>query len=142
MFFVFNSIASLVMTECACASLIFTFITDVKSLVCVEPKHLNWSTSSTVCPFCTNCTVCMCHLYVGRGSWLDAVDDTFALVGADFPVVFSRCFRQSLSELLQFFFTGSKQIDVIGKPQVAKRSFSDECTGVRAFCLLHYLLQE
>ena len=47
----FHSIASLVMAECACASLIFTSFTDVPSLVCVEPKYLNWSTSSSVCPF-------------------------------------------------------------------------------------------
>ena len=47
----FHSIASLVMAECACASLIFTSFTDVPSLVCVEPKHLNWYTSSSVCLF-------------------------------------------------------------------------------------------
>ena len=30
------------------------------------------------------------HLYVGRLSWLDAVDDNFALVRADFHAVFCR----------------------------------------------------
>ena len=47
----FNSIASLVMAECACTGLIFTYFADVPSLVYVEPKYLNWSTSSSVCPF-------------------------------------------------------------------------------------------
>ena len=57
------SIASLVMSECACVSLILTTFTDVPSLVCVEPKHLNWSTHSSVCPF-------MCILVDGLGSVL------------------------------------------------------------------------
>ena len=57
----FHSIASLVvMAECACASLIFTFFTDVLSLVCVEPKYMNWSTSLSVCPF-------ICMLLGGLG---------------------------------------------------------------------------
>ena len=47
----FHSIASLVMVQCACASLNFTSFTDVPSLVCVEPKYLNWFTSPIVCPF-------------------------------------------------------------------------------------------
>ena len=57
--------------------------------------------------------------------------------------------------VVEFFFTASEQIDVIGKPQVAsgpppmdtdsfclfytastaKQSFSDEVTCVRAFCM-------
>ena len=36
----FHSTASLVVAECACASLIVTSFTDVPSLVCVEPKYL------------------------------------------------------------------------------------------------------
>ena len=63
------------------------------------------------------------HLYVGRRTWLDAVDDIFAFVGADFHAVFSRCFLKSLSTLLQLF-SSSEHIDVIGKPQVTKRSAS------------------
>ena len=47
----FHSIDRLVMAECACASQICTSVTDVLSLVCVEPKSLNRSTSSSVCPF-------------------------------------------------------------------------------------------
>ena len=46
----FNSIA-IVIAEGACASVIFTSFTDIPSLVCVEPKYLNGSTSSSVCPF-------------------------------------------------------------------------------------------
>ena len=36
----FHSIASIVLAECACASLSFTSFTDVPSLVCVESKYL------------------------------------------------------------------------------------------------------
>ena len=50
------------------------------------------------------------HLYVGRWSWVDAVDENFALVGAEFHAVFSRCFLQSLSELLKFFFTAGVSV--------------------------------
>ena len=46
----FHSIASLVMAKCACASLIFTLFIDVPSLVCVDPRYLNWFTSSSVFP--------------------------------------------------------------------------------------------
>ena len=64
------------MAECACASLIFTSFTDVPSLVCVEPKYLNWSTSSSVCPF-------ICMLVDGLG--LMVLTRIFlALAGADF----------------------------------------------------------
>ena len=41
----------LVMAEFACTSVIFTYFTDVPSLVCVDPKYLNLSTSSSVIPF-------------------------------------------------------------------------------------------
>ena len=61
--FFHSSIASPVMAECACASLVFTSFTDVLSLVCVEPKYLNWSTSSSVCPF-------ICMLVDGLGLML------------------------------------------------------------------------
>ena len=64
------------------------------------------------------------HPYVGRWSWLDAVDDYVAFVGADFHVVSRSCSIQSFTELLEFF-TASHQIDVVGKPQVAERSSSD-----------------
>ena len=63
-------------------------------------------------------------MYVGGWSWLDAVDVNFALVGDDFHAVFINCFIQSLSELLQFFFTASEQIDVVGKPHVVNQSSS------------------
>ena len=44
----FHTIASLVMAECACTSLIFI---GVPSLVYVDPGYLNWSTSSSVFPY-------------------------------------------------------------------------------------------
>ena len=49
--FVFFPIANLVMAEHAYASLIFTSFIDVTPLVCVNPKYLNWSTSSSALPF-------------------------------------------------------------------------------------------
>ena len=64
------------------------------------------------------------HLYVGRWSWLDAVDDNFLL----------------LSELICMPYSAavSMQIDVIGKPLVAKRSSSNghwtRQRGVSLFC--------
>ena len=51
LFFFLQSIASLVIAECACASLIFASFIDVLSLVCVDPKFLKWSTSSSGFPF-------------------------------------------------------------------------------------------
>ena len=49
---VFHGTAGLVMAECACASLICTsLMLFAPSLVCVEPKYLNWPTSSSVFPF-------------------------------------------------------------------------------------------
>ena len=42
----FHSITSLVVTEYACASLTFTSFIDVPSLLRVDHKYLNWSTSS------------------------------------------------------------------------------------------------
>ena len=49
----FHSSASLVMAKCVCTSVIFTYFTDVPSLVCMKPKYLKlkWSTTSSVCPF-------------------------------------------------------------------------------------------
>ena len=47
----FYSTAILVLAECACASLIFTSFNDVPSLDRVDPKYLNWSTSSRTFPF-------------------------------------------------------------------------------------------
>ena len=60
----FHSIASLVMAQCAFASLIFTSFTDVRSLVCVEPKYLNWPN------FFEGLSI---YLYDGRWSWVDVV---------------------------------------------------------------------
>ena len=95
-----HSIASLLMDECGCASLTFTSFTDVPSLFCAQlSERLS------------------VHMYVGRWFWLDAVDENFALLGADFHAVFSRCFLQSLIELLEFFFTAYEHIDVVGKLQ-------------------------
>ena len=48
------------------------------------------------------------HMLVNDPGLIDAVDDNFAVVGVDFLGAVSRCFLQSLSELLQLFFTVSE----------------------------------
>ena len=68
----FHGIASLVIAECACASLIIIFCIDVPSLVCVDPRYLNWPTSSSVFSFIS--------MVVDGWSWLDAEDDNFFLL--------------------------------------------------------------
>ena len=73
-----HNFASFVVAACTCTSLIFTSFIGVPSLVCGDARYLNWSNSSSFFPFM------MIHPYVGRWSWLDAVDDNFAFVGADF----------------------------------------------------------
>ena len=67
----------------------------------------------------------------------------FCFVGTDFHPVFSRCFLQSMSELLQFFFAAYEQIDVVGKTQVAKRSSSNGHWWQRSvsfFCLFYCII--
>ena len=54
---------------------LYTSFIDVPSLVCLDPKYLNRSTSFSV--FCI-------HPYVGKWSWLDVVDENFAFVEAEF----------------------------------------------------------
>ena len=62
---------------------------------------------------------------VGRWCWLDAVDENFAFVEADFYAVTTSSVLQTFSELLELLFTVSQQIDVVGKRQVAERSSFD-----------------
>ena len=101
------------MAEWACASLILTSFNDVRSLVCVDTKYLNWSTSSNTFPFI--------HILVD-GPGLYTADEDFAFVGADTS---SSCSLQLFSELLEFFSTASQKIDIVSKPQVSKWSSSD-----------------
>ena len=61
---------------------IFTSFIDVPSLVCMNPKYLNWSNSSSAVPF----------IHDDRWPWLDAVDEDFAFVSTDFHAVTSRVF--------------------------------------------------
>ena len=91
-----HSGSTLVMAECACAILTFTSFNDAPSLVCMDPRYLNW-------PLIPAFSI---HPYVCRWSWLDAVDENFAFVGADFHAVFSSSFLWSFRESLEFF-TGS-----------------------------------
>ena len=116
----FHSTASLVMAECACASLIFTPFNVVPSLLGVDPKYLIWSTSSITFHSSTYWWMAL--------AWcvLLYVDEDFAFVGDDFHTVSSSCFLRPFSSLLQFFFVASHKIDIVSKPQVAKRSSSDE----------------
>ena len=53
---------------------------------------------------------------------LDDVDKNFAFDGADLHTVTSSSFCKSFSELLEFFFTASQEINVVSKPQVAEWS--------------------
>ena len=77
---------SLVITECACASLIFTSFVDVPSSVCADPKCLKWFTSPMQrFPFI-----------------LDAVDENFAFFGADLDAVASSSFLQSFSSVISW----------------------------------------
>ena len=52
---------------------------------------------------------------VDRWSWLDAVGEDFAFVGAAFHAVTSGSFLQSFSELLEFLFAASQQVGVVGE---------------------------
>ena len=83
-----QSMVNLVMAECACASLTFTSFNDLPSLVCVDPKYLNWFTSSTNCPFT--------HMLVGDLDY--AIDDDFAFSQRHFHSVSHSCFLQSFGE--------------------------------------------
>ena len=86
------------------------FFIGVLPLVCVDPKYLNWSTSTAV-P--------LQHM-LEDGPGLMLLSRIF-FVGGDFHAVSSSCFLKSFCELLEFF-TASQQIDVISKLQVAKQS--------------------
>ena len=66
------------------------------------------------------------------------VDEDLTFVGAGFHIVIISCFLQP-RESMQFFFSASLKIDIIGKPHVAKRS---SCEGhwrkwsVNDFCVI------
>ena len=79
-----QSVACLVMVDCACASLIFTSFNDFPSPVYVDPKYLNCFTSSSTFP--------LIHIYIGGWPWLYALDEEFAFVGADCHSVTISCF--------------------------------------------------
>ena len=108
-----DNISSLVEAESAFASLIFTFLIDVPSLVCVSKA---FDLVHFVQRFST-------HPYVSRWSWLDGIERNF-FFRADFHACIQQFFFRYFSELF-FFFTVSHQIDVISKPLVAKRPCSD-----------------
>ena len=113
------------MAECACASLILTSFTDVPSLVCTVPEYLNWSISSSVCPF-------ICVLLDGLGLMLL----TRILLMSE--LISMPCSAAVPSSLWVSGCNSSSQIDAIGKPQVAKQSSSNGHfwqRSVRFFCL-------
>ena len=100
-------------------SLICTSFIGVPSLVCVDLKYFNWSTSSTVFPFI--------HILVD-GLGLTLLTRVFAFVRTNFPTVSSSCFLHLFSELLE--------LNVIRKLQVAKRLFFDGLVlGITLICL-------
>ena len=79
-----HSIASFVIAECACASLMLTSFIDVPSLVCVDPRYMNWSTASRVFPFF--------HMLVD-GLGLMRLTRGLLLSGVDFHAVTSNSFQ-------------------------------------------------
>ena len=68
--------ADLYLQSTACANMFFTSFVDAPSVICVDPKYLNWSSCSSISPFI-------------RWPWLDAVTEDFAFVAADFHFAFS-----------------------------------------------------
>ena len=102
------------MAEFACLSPIFTCFIDVPSFVCVDPKYLKWSTSSSVL-----------HSSIVLLDCLGLILLTILLLLELMSAVSSSCFHQSLSELLEIFFTVNQQIDDVGKPKVADWLSSD-----------------
>ena len=106
---------SLVMPEWASASLTFTSFDDVISVVRVDPKYLNWSTSPNTFPFIR-------ILVGGFGLMLLT---RILLFRSRFIFRKMQRFLQPFSELLQFFFAASQMTDIVSKRQVAKRSSSD-----------------
>ena len=109
MVLLYHSIASLVMAEYACVSMIFTYLWFVWVLSIWIGARQSALFHSSVCE---------------RWPWLDAVDGDFAFVSGDFRAASNSCFLQSFGKLLEFF-TISQQIDVVSKLQVAKWLFSD-----------------
>ena len=104
--------------------MIFTSFIDIPRWACVDHKYLNRSASSSVFLFI--------HIpYVGRWSWLDSVDGDFCWFPCRVHPLFSPVCQWVVGVLLQ----ASQHIDVVSKPQVAKRSSPDECWGVKAFCI-------
>ena len=65
---------------------------------------------------------------MGRWCWLDAVEEDFASVEANFHAMVSSCFLQPFSELLQFFFG-----DHYRQQTISRKAFSDD--GVKFFCV-------
>ena len=88
----FHSIASYVMAECACPSLIFTSFTDVPFVFGLCGYKV-----FELVPFF--CVFPFTYVLVD-GLGLIAADENFAFVRADFHAVCSCCFLQSFSELL------------------------------------------
>ena len=127
-------IALLSMVEYTCASLILTSFNDVSSLVFVDHKYLTQTGPLVRALFYSSIE------YIGVTPWLDAVVKDFAFVQADQNSVSISCFLQSLSELLELFFTASQHIDVVHKPQPAKWLSTDGHWwqwGVNFFCIFY-----
>ena len=79
----FHSIAILVMVECVCAALMCRL-------------WLVWILSIWTGPLLPAFSI---HLYVGLWSWLNAVDENFAFVGADFYALTSSSFLQPFNPM-------------------------------------------
>ena len=100
-----------------------------------------WILSIWTCPFILALCIRLCKLFVcwlidGLGLMLST--QILLLpepISMPYPAVIC---LQLLSELLEFCFTASHQIDVVSKPHVAKRPSTDEHWwqwGVNFFCI-------
>ena len=124
-----HSIAGLVTADYDCARLIFTSFIDVPSLVCVDPRYMNWSTSSSVFPFI--------HMLVdGLGLMLL----TKMLLSELISMPYLATIFSSLSASWVLQVTAFQQINVVGKQKVAKLLSTDgHCRqwGVNYFPMHH-----
>ena len=112
-----STAASLVMAERAHASLIFTFFTDVPSVVCAAPKYLNCSTYSTTFPFI--------HMLVdGLGLMLlTRILLLSKLILIQYKKLSAPVFRCLLGILIGC--PARRKIAIVSKLKVANRSSSD-----------------
>ena len=150
----FQRTASLVTIEYACACFIFTSFNDFLSFVCVDPKYLKWSTSSSIFTFI--------HMLVdGLGLMLlTTILHLSELISMPYPEAVSSLFQWVAGVLLHYFpadrchlqtancklQSGCSLMDTddsgmsvssgSSTASPAKQSFSDGCWAIKVFCII------